>query len=82
MEPNFKVLPADSNFLGIDTHCSWEEADVVILPVPLELTTSYMQGTAEGPGALLTASHQVELFDDGINQETYNRIERRMEEQS
>lgn len=36
---------------------------VVILPLPLEKTTSYMKGTANGPKAIVEASTQVELFD-------------------
>ncbi len=37
--------------------------DVVILPVPYELTTSYGQGTVDGPAACIAASAQVELYD-------------------
>ncbi|MEC9205260.1 MAG: arginase family protein, partial [Candidatus Thermoplasmatota archaeon] len=37
--------------------------DVVILPLPYELTTSYGQGTAEGPMACLEASAQVEVYE-------------------
>lgn len=37
--------------------------DVVILPLPYELTTSYGQGTAEGPIACLEASAQVEVYE-------------------
>ena len=37
--------------------------DIVVLSVPYELTTSYGQGTAEGPAACIEASGQVELFD-------------------
>jgi agmatinase len=37
--------------------------DVAILPVPYELTTSYGQGTANGPAACIAASAQVELYD-------------------
>lgn len=35
----------------------------MLLPVPYELTTSYGQGTRNGPRALLLASQQVELYD-------------------
>ncbi|MDE0707640.1 MAG: agmatinase [Candidatus Poseidoniales archaeon] len=38
-------------------------ADVAILSVPYELTTSYGQGTCKGPKAALHASAQVELYD-------------------
>lgn len=42
------------------------EARVVVLPVPYESTTSYGQGTARGPAALLAASAQVECYDEEL----------------
>ena len=52
---------AEGTFLGLPE--SDEAADVVILSVPYELTTSYGQGTCGGPKAALQASSQVELYD-------------------
>jgi agmatinase len=40
-----------------------EAAQVVLLPVPFDATTSYRPGTALGPQAILRASHQVDLHD-------------------
>ncbi|MGB7620848.1 MAG: agmatinase family protein [Terriglobia bacterium] len=40
-----------------------EESKVVLLPVPVEMTTSYGGGTALGPDAILQASKQVDLYD-------------------
>jgi len=40
-----------------------EKALFHILPVPLEKTVSYMNGTALGPEAIIEASCQLELFD-------------------
>jgi agmatinase len=40
-----------------------ENAAVVVVPVPYEATTSYGGGAAQGPRAVLTASHQVDLLD-------------------
>src|SRR5712691_13174830 len=40
-----------------------EQAAVVVLPVPWEATVSYGAGTADGPAAVLKASHQVDLLD-------------------
>ena len=40
-----------------------ENAQQVIIPVPWEATVSYRQGTASGPGAILAASRQVDLYD-------------------
>jgi len=40
-----------------------DEAKVVLVPVPYEATTSYGAGAADGPAAILEASHQIDLFD-------------------
>ncbi len=42
---------------------------VVILPLPLEKTTSYMKGTAKAPRAIVEASTQVELYDPEMDLE-------------
>ena len=56
-----------TNFLGLPA--SDKIPDIVILPVPYELTTSYGQGTAQGPAACIQASTQVELFDPLIGED-------------
>ena len=43
-----------------------EEAQVVVVPVPWEVTVSYRAGTALGPAAIREASLQVDLFDPDI----------------
>ncbi len=40
-----------------------EESEIVLLPVPWEVTVSYNSGTASGPQEILFASHQIDLFD-------------------
>src|SRR5687768_2710762 len=40
-----------------------EEARLVILPVPWEVSVSYGVGTARAPEAIMKASLQVDLFD-------------------
>ncbi len=40
-----------------------EAARVHVIPVPYERTVSYGGGTAAGPGAIIEASNQLELFD-------------------
>ena len=52
---------ADSNIFGLPFEV--EEARVVLVPVPWEVTVSYGGGTAAGPQAILDASKQVDLFD-------------------
>jgi agmatinase len=39
------------------------EAAVVVIPVPLEATTSFRRGTRDGPAAVLEASTQLDLSD-------------------
>jgi agmatinase len=43
-----------------------EEAALVIIPVPWEVTVSYSAGTAQGPEAVFDASFQVDLYDPDI----------------
>ena len=45
---------------------SIEHAEVVLVPVPWEVTVSYHTGTARGPQAILEASTQVDLFVNDI----------------
>lgn len=40
-----------------------DESNVILIPVPFEMTTSYGRGTAKGPKAILDASPQLDLFD-------------------
>ena len=58
---------AEGNFLGLPDPGG--PADVVVASVPYELTTSYGQGTANGPAACIEASAQVELYDDLLDEE-------------
>lgn len=55
---------ANGNIYGLPY--SVREAKVVILPVPWEVTTSYRDGTARGPVAMLDASVQVDLYDADV----------------
>ncbi|MDP6742586.1 MAG: agmatinase [Candidatus Thalassarchaeaceae archaeon] len=52
---------SEGQFLGLAPKDG--DADIVILSLPYELTTSYGQGTANGPAACIEASGQVELYD-------------------
>jgi agmatinase len=51
---------ASGNLFGLPF--SPENAELVIIPVPWEVTVSYHDGTAKGPEAILEASAQVDLF--------------------
>lgn len=51
----------DSNLFGLPF--TTDEARLVVVPVPWEVTVSYGGGTANGPAAVFDASMQVDLFD-------------------
>src|SRR5262249_38905309 len=46
------------------TTTDFQNARVVILPVPLDRTTSYVAGTRNGPHEILVASSHMELWDE------------------
>ncbi len=43
-----------------------EQAQLVLLPVPWEVTVSYRVGTAQGPDHIFDAAMQVDLFDPDV----------------
>ncbi|PZF72426.1 agmatinase family protein [Taibaiella soli] len=43
-----------------------DESELVLLPVPWEVTVSYRQGTARGPENVFDASMQVDLYDPDV----------------
>ena len=55
---------ANNNIYGLPF--TTDEAEVVIIPVPWEVTVSYRAGAALGPQAVFEASYQVDLFDPKI----------------
>jgi agmatinase len=59
-DPDAAADPAAGLF-GLD-HTA-EAAELHVIPAPFDATCSYRRGAAEGPAAVLAASHQVELFD-------------------
>jgi agmatinase len=68
-------------FMGYQ--CPLEESKVAVLQVPYDGTTSFMAGTRYGPHAIISASRQVEFFDNEIGKEaafelgmhTYDELE-------
>jgi agmatinase len=60
------------NFLGLESEfCDLETSRFVVLPIPYDATASYLKGTAAAPGAIITASQQVEFFDEILLDEFY-----------
>ena len=50
---------ADASIFGLPF--SAEDSEIIIIPVPWEVTVSYGAGASEGPDAILDASFQVDL---------------------
>ncbi|MEL7038402.1 MAG: agmatinase [Cyanobacteria bacterium J06592_8] len=57
------------DFLGSEIISNIETAQVAILPIPFEATTTYRKGCQNGPAALLEASDQLECYDTELEQE-------------
>ena len=68
-----KFVRQRDGFLGYDANTNIK-SKVVVVPFGLEKTVSYGQGTKNAPKEIIKASHQVELFDEELNKETYKHI--------
>ena len=72
MSKQDKINNFDPNGLGDENNNIYglpfttDEAEVVVIPVPWEVTVSYSGGTALGPQSIYNASYQVDLFDPTI----------------
>lgn len=63
------------NFLNIPLqHSDFENSKAVVIPFPFEKSTTFGKGTKFGPKAIISASSQVELFDEELERETYKEI--------
>jgi len=56
-----------------------EESDLsscgaVVLPLPLDLTASWKRGSADGPAAIVAASHHIEYYDEELRIDPYKLI--------
>ena len=60
-------------FGGILPHVAeFESSKVVILPVPVDRTTSYVGGTRNGPREILVASSHMELWDEEVGADVHD----------
>lgn len=50
----------EPNFLGLET--SWQNSQVIILPLPFEITTSVVSGCSEAPSQILEASESIDFL--------------------
>ena len=63
--PGFGGLPAEFRDPG--------SAEIAVLPVPYDLTSSWKKGADRGPAALIEASRNMELYDIPTDTEVYRR---------
>ena len=61
-------------FIGSEAQTTYEQAKVVILPIPYEKTTTYRKGCQNGPEAIITASDQLEAYDIELEREICHSI--------
>lgn len=62
------------NYAGIpEKYTGLEQADVVLVPVPYDGTSTYGKGADKGPEAILDASENMELYDIETNSEVYKQ---------
>lgn len=61
-------------FLWSEAQWTYDTAKVVILPIPYEATTTYRKGCQHGPDAILTASQQLECYDEELDWEVAQEI--------
>ena len=71
-----RCMPAEKAFLGLDPKdaVTYEDARAVIIPFGLENSVTYGGGTAQGPAAIIRASHEVELFDEHLWCEPFRQL--------
>lgn len=51
------------NFGGHEVVYSYQESEIIILPVPYDETSTWMKGSDKGPDAILAASVNLEFYD-------------------
>ncbi|HOK08902.1 MAG TPA: agmatinase [Candidatus Hydrogenedens sp.] len=65
-------LSEKENFMALSQNFSHSDtANVIVLPVPFEKTSTFGKGSKKGPEAIINASHEVELYDTVLGYEPY-----------
>ena len=63
-----------TNFGGLsEKYASLEKANIVIIPVPYDLTSTWLKGSDKGPAAIIEASANMELYDIETDSEIYKK---------
>ena len=68
-----KTVKSSLGFLGLSREIK-SKNKVLVIPFGLENTVSYEGGTKMGPKKIISASHQVELFDEELKKEPYKNF--------
>ena len=64
----------NKNYGGLDSEfTAYETAEIVVLPVPYDGTSTWLKGADKGPDAILEASANMELYDIETDSEVYTR---------
>lgn len=62
------------NYGGLENEFTdYENAKIVVLPVPYDGTSTWLKGADKGPAAILEASANMELYDIETNSEVYKQ---------
>jgi agmatinase len=56
---------------ALPTRRSFDDSRVVVLPIPVDRTTSYVGGTRNGPHEILQASSHMELWDEEVRADVH-----------
>ncbi len=73
MSKKDKIQSFDPNGLGLQNDnifglpFDYQDAQIILLPVPWEVTSSYGSGSSLAPATILKASPQLDLFDFDLN---------------
>jgi agmatinase len=59
-----KILNAMPPYTLFGSECSYEEAKIVVFPIPYEATVTYRPGTRDGPHAIIEASRGMEWYNE------------------
>ncbi len=58
----------------LEEEISFKDAKYVIIPVPLDITTTYLKGTKFGPRSIIEASRSLENYDFEFNYQVKNKV--------
>lgn len=56
-----------------EEYTRYDSSDIVIIPVPYDKTSTWIKGADNGPGALLEASENMELYDIETDSEVFKK---------